>query len=103
MDRDLVLTIAMIATLTAWWWFGLLPFHGTRNSLWMAFSTTGVSALCLVSGIVGYDLSRHSRFVAHTSWSPTVIWWEIATGVALAPVAAYFWRKGLRSPRPIQR
>jgi hypothetical protein len=96
MDRDAILTIAMVVAVMGVWWYGLFPFHSTRNSLWMAFSLSVASTAYLIAGMVGYSLSRHDRFVAHTAWSPSVLWWEVGLGLALVPVAFYFWRKGLQ-------
>ena len=96
MNFDAAITIVMVVAMVAVWWLGLFPFHSRRNSLWLAFTATAASALYVGAGIIGYDLDRHSRFVAHASWSPTVIWPEVGIGLVLIPVAAYFWRKGLR-------
>lgn len=97
MDRDAILTIAMVVALIAVWWFGLFPFHSTRNSLWMAFTASVASPLYLIAGLAGYNLSRHDRFVTHSAWSPSVLWWEVGVGLALVPVAFYFWRKSFQS------
>jgi succinate dehydrogenase hydrophobic anchor subunit len=67
-----------------------------RRPLAMAFSLTAAVVLFLVSGFAGFMLSRHDRFVAGTSWSPTVIWWQVWMGLAVVPLAAWFWRAGLR-------
>jgi hypothetical protein len=45
---------------------------------------------------MGYTLSKHDRFVAGTPWSPSVLWWQVAVGVALLLPAAWFWRRGVR-------
>ena len=67
-----------------------------RNFLWMAFSASAASALFLMAGLVGYRLSEHGRYDALTAWSPSVLWWEVGLGLALVPMAFYFWRKGLQ-------
>jgi membrane protein implicated in regulation of membrane protease activity len=67
-----------------------------RTPIFNALSFTAAAALFLVSGLIGYTLSRHDRFVAGTAWSPSVIWWQIAVGVVLLVVAAFFWRRGLQ-------
>ncbi len=71
--------------------------------LWLAFSTTAAAILCLVSGIIGYQLGRHARFVAHTAWSPTAIWWEVYAGLGFAAAAAVLWRLALRSTQAPHR
>ena len=103
---------AVIVVLIGWWWH----FHfwskspGARRSqspLWLGFSTTAASALFLVAGIIGFRLDKHSRFVAGTAWTNGVIWWEVAVGLVLVPLAIYFLRRGVsdieRSLRHIQQ
>jgi hypothetical protein len=68
-----------------------------RSPIFNALSLTAAATLFLVTGSIGYTLSKHDRFVAGTPWSPSVIWWQVGVGVALLPVAAYFWMRGLRS------
>ena len=68
----------------------------------MAFSMTAASALYLVAGFIGYTLDRHDRFVARTAWAGSVIWSEVAVGTAIALVAVFFWRKGLRAIRGVR-
>jgi hypothetical protein len=67
------------------------------NPFWLAFTTTSVTVLYLVAGIIGYTLNRHERFVDGTAWADSVIWWQVAGGLAFAPFAAFFWRKVLQS------
>ena len=68
-----------------------------RSPIFNALSLTAASVLFVVTGGIGYTLSKHDRFVAGTPWSPTVIWWQVGVGIALLPLAAYFWRRGIRS------
>jgi hypothetical protein len=92
--------LAVPAFVVGWHWFFYQQSGGrTWSPLWIAFSTTAAAALYLVAGTIGYTLDRHQRFIAHTAWTGGVIWSEIATGLGMALVAAYFWRKGLRSLR----
>jgi membrane protein implicated in regulation of membrane protease activity len=67
-----------------------------RSPIFNALSLTVVAALFLVTGLIGYTLDRHARFVAGTAWTGGVIWWEVAVGTALMVAAASFWRRGLR-------
>ena len=69
MDR-LIPIIVVIAAVASWWWFEQVLTGGrARSPLWMAFSMTAVSAVYLVSGLIGYTLDRHDRFVARTAWA----------------------------------
>ena len=67
-----------------------------RSPIFNALSLTAAAALLLVSGIAGYTLNKHDRFVAGTGWTGGVIWWEVAVGAGLLVPAAFFWRSGLR-------
>ncbi len=71
------------------------------NPLWLAFSITAVAIVYVVTGVIGYTLDRHDRFVAHTPWAGHVIWSEIVVGVLAGLVAVHFWRKGLQGLRQV--
>jgi hypothetical protein len=90
--------VVVVTFVVAWAWF-LRERSGGRawSPLWLAFSATALAALFLGAGTIGYILSKRDRFMAGTSWSETVLWWEVGVGVALIPLAVYFWRRGLRS------
>ena len=66
-----------------------------RNAYWSAFTFTAAAGLFLTSGVIGYNLDKHDRFVAGTAWPGHVIWWEVWIGVAITAVAAWFWRSAL--------
>jgi hypothetical protein len=87
---------AIIAAVIAYSW----QFHfwspRSRSPLWLGFSATGMSALFLIAGLVGWDLSKHSRFVTGITRTGDVIWWQIAVGLAILPVAIYLLRRGVR-------
>lgn len=96
--EQFVSLLIVVAFVAAWAWFQQQRSGGRAWSpLWLAFSATALAALFLGGGTIGYMLSRRARFIAGTSWSETVLWWEVGVGVALIPVAVYFWRRGLRS------
>lgn len=90
--------LIVAAFLVTWTWFLRQRAGGRRwKPLWLAFSATALAALFLGAGTIGYILGRRTRFIAGTSWSDTVLWWEVGVGIALIPVAAYLWRRGLRT------
>jgi hypothetical protein len=70
-----------------------------RSPIFNALSLTAAAALFLVTGLIGYTLDKHARFVSDTAWSTTVIWWQVAVGATLLALAAWFWRAGLRELR----
>ena len=74
-----------------------------RSPLWMAFTFTTAAILFLVAGAVGYKMRHGVPFMNRTAWTDSVIWPEIWTGLALALVAAFLWRRGLRSLRRTTR
>jgi len=53
-----------------------------------------------VAGTVGYNLNVPAATAAGTPWSGRVLWWEVGVGLALVPVAAHCWRRGVRSFSP---
>lgn len=63
------------------------PFHA-------AFYLTCAAALLLVSGSIGYNLSKSAET---PRWSEHFIWWQLLVGLAVLPAAAYWWRKALRN------
>ena len=86
------LTIAILAS----WYSQYGPFGVRRGPLFPAFSSTLASMLFLGAGVLGYNLSRHERFVEGTAWRDDVIWWEVWIGVGLLVFAVVMWRRGLR-------
>jgi len=91
----------VVAPLTALAWFlHRRSRHRGEHPLWPAFSATAGAAIHLFAGAVGYNLNALDANAAGTPWSDTVIWWEVAVGLALLPVAAYCWHKGLRTLEP---
>ena|SRR5688572_29613747 len=96
MDQ-LVAVLVIVALLVTWELFRYKSSRDRNRSLWLAFNTTAAAVLFLVAGAIGYTLSKHARFVDGTPWSGSVIWWQVGVGLALVPLAAFFWRKGLRS------
>ena len=95
--QSLLAVLVVAAALAAWWLF-LYQRSDRRmhGAIWMAFSTTFAAALFLIAGSAGYILDRRGRFFAGTAWSETVIWWEVGVGIALLPLAVFFWRRGAR-------
>ena len=92
---------AVLVTLVGWWWY----FHfwskspaaqRARSPLSFGFTATATSALFLIAGLIGFNLSKRSRFLSGSAWTDDVIWWQVAVGLALIPVAIYFLRRGAR-------
>jgi len=95
---QLLIPLALLAVVAAWWWFlNRASGHRMWSPIWLALSATAAATLFVISGGVGYRLSRHERFIAGTAWSGSVIWWEVSVGIVLVPVAVFFWRRGLRT------
>jgi hypothetical protein len=90
----------LLAVIAAW---NLFMYKQSGGRMWsplsMAITATATAILFIVSGSIGYTLSRHDQFVAHTAWTGGVIWWQIGAGVGAAAVAVFLWRRGLRSIR----
>jgi hypothetical protein len=93
------LAFTVPVTAVAWWLHRRSPDRG-KHPLWPAFSATAVAAIHLVAGAAGYNLNALDANAAGTRWSDTMIWWEVVTGIALLPLTAYYWRKGIRSFEP---
>ena len=75
----------------------------SRSPLWLGFTATASSALFLIAGLIGFNLSRRSRFFAGTAWADGVIWWEVLVGIVLVPVAIYLLRRGIRDIERLSR
>ena len=91
-----LLVISGLVVLAAVWHY-VSYRHFRHSPLWIAFSATSAAILFIWAGLAGYQLSKHSRFVAGTAWSETVIWWEVGVGLVAAALAAVCWRRGLKS------
>ena len=70
-----------------------------RSPIFNALSLAAAGALFLVTGLIGFTLDKHTRFVSGTTWSTSVIWWQVAVGATLLVAAAWCWRRGLRQLR----
>ena len=93
------LVFGLAAVAIAAIWVFMYGRQDRKHPLWMAFATTFAAVVLLVSGAAGFNLNTHHRFVAGTQWSDTVVWSQIWIGIAASPVAAFFWRRGLRKLR----
>ena len=69
------------------------------SAQWAAFSFTAGAALFLVAGALGYNLSRHARFLSGTGWTGGVIWSEVLVGAVMAGIAAFCWVRAVSSAR----
>jgi hypothetical protein len=61
-------------------------------------NTTAAAVVFIVAGTTGYNLNALDAAAAGTPWAGTVLWVEVGIGLALLPVAGYYWRRSLRSP-----
>jgi hypothetical protein len=66
------------------------------SPIWGAFTSTTVAAVYLAAGLSGYQLNKRTRLLAAEAWTGSIIWWQVWAGLALIPVAYYFWRRGSR-------
>ena len=99
--EDIIPFLVFVVPLAASAWFlNKRSRHRGTHPLWPALGATTGATLLMVAGAVGYNLHALDANAAGTPWSGTVIWWEVGLGIALLPVAAYCWRKGLRSLGP---
>jgi len=92
---------AVIATVIAWsyqfhFWSNSPTARRGRSPLWLGFSATGTSALFLIAGLIGANLNKRDAFSNRSAWTDGVIWWEVAVGLVLIPVAVYLLRRGVR-------
>ena len=96
--EDMIPFLVFVVPLAASAWFlHSRSSHRGKHPLWPALGATTGAALLIVAGAVGYNLDALDANADGTPWSGSVIWWEVGPGIALLPVAAYWWRKGLRS------
>ena len=95
-----VAVVVIVASIAAWNFF-LYKQSGGRmwNPFSMALTATATAILFVVSGSIGYTLSRHDRFVAQTAWADGVIWPQVWVGLAVGTLAVLLWRRALRSIR----
>ena len=77
------------------------------NLFQSAIGATALALFFIVPALFGCDLHKSdSIFVACTPWSETVLWDRVGIGAAVLLVAAYLWRRAIRSltePRSQQR
>ena len=99
MDTAVAVAV-MVAFLAAW---NLFLYRQSGGRMWrplsMVITATATALLFIVSGSIGYTLSRHDRFVAQTAWTDGVIWSQVWIGVTVAAFAVVLWRQALRSIR----
>jgi hypothetical protein len=70
----------------------------TRNPFQMALGLTALAFIFIVPALFGCDLHKSNQtFVGCAPWSDTVLWNRVAVGVPVALVAAYTWRRAIRS------
>ena len=95
-----IAVVVMIAFLAGWNTLLYKRPAGQRlTPLSMAVTATFAALFFIVSGGIGYTLSKHDRFVAHTAWTDGVIWSQVWVGLTVAAFAVVLWRRALRSIR----
>ena len=95
--NQLIAVLAIVAFVGAGCYMQFRMSRGRMWSpLWLVFSTSAAAGLFGITGLIGYSLSKHDRFVAGTPWAGHVIWPQLAAGIVAALIAAYFWRRGTR-------
>jgi hypothetical protein len=98
---ELVPFLVVFGPLAALSWFlGRRSGRRAHHPLWPAFTATAAATILVVAGILGYNLNTADAAAAGTPWSGRVLWWEVAVGLSLVPVAAGCWRHGIRSLNP---
>jgi hypothetical protein len=93
----LIIVGGIIVVIAGTWLLNRRPSPVARhrhNPLWLGFTMTAASLLFLISGFIGFNLSRRDRFLTGTAWSESIIWWEVAMGAAILPIAAYLLYRG---------
>jgi hypothetical protein len=94
-DMERVIPVLVVLAIGGTWYLFLYKSSNGRlwSPLWMAFGTTASAVVLIVAGVIGYALDRRAAFFAGTPWSDSVIWWQVAVGLALLPLAALSFRK----------
>jgi hypothetical protein len=101
LHMEVVIPLSIVGgSLVAFSWFFHNPSGRPARPLSVAATWTLATAIHLVGGLTGYNLNAADANAAGTHWTGTVIWWEVGVGLALLPLAIYYWRKGLRSLTP---
>jgi hypothetical protein len=88
----MAVSLGFVAVVLMWNWF-LHKRSDFRmwSPAWLAFTLTTAAVIFMVAGATGFILDKRTRFFAGTSWSSSVIWWEVGVGVVLVPVAVWSW------------
>jgi len=92
----MVAVVVVGAKLKLWWWPGRPGYEYQRVIAIGAFGS-----FSLVAGLIGWRMSTHDAFVAHSRWAGGLIWWQVGLGVALLLLAG-FWATRV-PPRPTPR
>ena len=89
----LIVALAMIAFGAGWrrWMYQ----RSTHHPLRMAFSATATGVFFAATGLAGYTVSRHERFVTHATWVDHVIWRQVGLGALAGFVAVLLWHRAL--------
>jgi hypothetical protein len=72
-----------------------------RTPFMNALTAGAIGLVCLGTGVAGYPIGRHARFVG-APWTDTVIWWQVGLGSLLLAVAVHFAREAHRKYGAVQ-
>lgn len=88
-----LLVIAAVAAGRLVWHRSPWPLQTFSAAARLTFGAGAAALLFAGSGLVGYRLSRHERFVLGTPWAGETIWWQVAIGAVFAALAVYALRQ----------
>jgi hypothetical protein len=89
--------LVLVALLALWKWGVHRQANGGRwTSLWLALTTTALAAAFVAAGVAGLSLDAPADAFEAAPWSATVIWWEVAVGIALLPLSVSLGRRALQ-------
>lgn len=92
----LILVIAVVAAGWLVWRRSPWPLQTFSAAARLTFGASAAALLFAGSGLVGYRLSRHDRFVLGTPWAGETIWWQVAVGAVFAVLAVHALRQANR-------
>ena len=86
--------VAFVAVVV--WAAGPKRLTHSASPLQAAFTTTAAGTVFLLTGSLGYEI-RKSGVLPHIQHGDTVVWPQVWWGIGTLVVAAFFWRRALRT------